>query len=44
MSPAPTPKQLHPLGDRFRPYRSVVARYCWEAVDLARSGADPALR
>jgi 3-methyladenine DNA glycosylase/8-oxoguanine DNA glycosylase len=44
MSPAPTPKQLQPLGDRFRPYRSVVARYCWEAVDLARSGADPSLR
>ena len=44
MDPPPTPKQLQPLGDRFRPYRSVVARYCWEAVDLARSGADTALR
>ena len=44
MDPPPTPKQLQPLGDRFRPYRSVVARYCWEAVDRARSGADTALR
>jgi DNA-3-methyladenine glycosylase II len=28
----PTAKELGPLGDRFRPYRSVVARYCWAAV------------
>lgn len=40
---APTPRQLQPLGDRFRPYRSIVARYCWEAVHLAR-GADTSLR
>lgn len=40
----PTARQLQPLGDRFRPYRSVVARYCWEAVALARAGTDPALR
>jgi DNA-3-methyladenine glycosylase II len=29
----PTPKQLEPLGDRFRLYRSIVARYCWAAVE-----------
>jgi DNA-3-methyladenine glycosylase II len=29
----PTPKQLAPEGDRFRPYRSLVAWYCWRAVD-----------
>jgi len=29
----PTPKQLGPEGDRFRPYRSLVAWYCWRAVD-----------
>src|SRR3954470_22225824 len=29
--PTPTPKELEPLGDRFRPYRSIVARYCWAA-------------
>src|SRR5437879_2813597 len=40
----PTPKQLAPLGDRFQPYRSVVARYCWEAVHLYRGGTDPTLR
>jgi DNA-3-methyladenine glycosylase II len=43
LSPAPPPKQLAPLGDRFRPYRSVVARYCWEAVALSRN-ADTSLR
>ena len=37
IDPAPTAKQLSPLGDRFRPYRSIVARYCWEAVALFRS-------
>lgn len=36
IDPAPLPKQLAPLGDPFRPYRSVVARYCWEAVALFR--------
>jgi DNA-3-methyladenine glycosylase II len=44
LDPPPTPRQLEPLGERFRPYRSVVARYCWEAVALARRGADPSLR
>jgi DNA-3-methyladenine glycosylase II len=32
MPTTPTAKELGPLGDRFRPYRSVVARYCWAAV------------
>jgi DNA-3-methyladenine glycosylase II len=40
----PLPKALAPLGERFRPYRSVVARYCWEAVALFRGGTDPSLR
>jgi DNA-3-methyladenine glycosylase II len=40
----PGPKELAPLGDRFRPYRSIVARYCWEAVVLYRGGTDPSLR
>jgi 3-methyladenine DNA glycosylase/8-oxoguanine DNA glycosylase len=44
VDPPPTAKQLEPLGERFRPYRSVVARYCWEAVALARGGTDPSLR
>ncbi|HLJ75219.1 MAG TPA: DNA-3-methyladenine glycosylase 2 family protein [Thermoanaerobaculia bacterium] len=37
IDPAPTAKQLAPLGERFRPYRSIVARYCWEAVALSRA-------
>jgi DNA-3-methyladenine glycosylase II len=41
---APTAKELKPLGDRFRPYRSIVARYCWEAAALFRRGTDPSLR
>ena len=41
---APSARELGPLGDRFRPYRSVVARYCWEAVALFRGGTDPRLR
>jgi DNA-3-methyladenine glycosylase II len=41
---APRATELAPLGERFRPYRSVVARYCWEAVHLFRDGTDPSLR
>jgi DNA-3-methyladenine glycosylase II len=29
----PSPRQLAELGEPFRPYRSVVAWYCWRAVD-----------
>src|SRR5262245_32219273 len=36
LEPSPTAKELEPLGDRFRPYRSIVARYCWAAVPLFR--------
>ena len=42
IDPSPTSKQLDPLGDRFRPYRSIVARYCWAAVPLFRSGGTAA--
>lgn len=38
LDPPPAAKQLEPLGDRFRPYRSIVARYCWAAVPLLRPG------
>ena len=30
------PKALQAEGDRFRPYRSVVALYCWHAVHVDR--------
>ena len=39
----PTPRQLEPLGDPFRPYRSVVAWYCWRAVELYAGASDSAL-
>jgi DNA-3-methyladenine glycosylase II len=42
LDPPPTPKQLEPLGDPFRPYRSIVARYCWAAVPLLRPGGTAA--
>ncbi|HVM52756.1 MAG TPA: hypothetical protein VM262_06125 [Acidimicrobiales bacterium] len=29
----PTAKELEPLGERFRPYRSIVAWYCWRALE-----------
>jgi DNA-3-methyladenine glycosylase II len=32
--PTPTPKELFALGERFRPYRSVLAWYCWRADEL----------
>ncbi len=41
--PTPTPKQLKTLGDAYRPYRSVVAWYCWRAAELYGGAADSAL-
>jgi DNA-3-methyladenine glycosylase II len=32
-----TPKQLQAEGDRFLPYRTVPAWYCWEAVHESRA-------
>jgi 3-methyladenine DNA glycosylase/8-oxoguanine DNA glycosylase len=29
----PTPHSLREEGERFRPYRSVAAWYCWRVVD-----------
>jgi len=34
----PLARDLEPLGERFRPYRSVVAWYCWRAVDTVVPG------
>ena len=31
---APTADELEPLGDQFRPYRSVAAWYCWRATEI----------
>lgn len=44
VDPPPPARRLGPLGDRFRPYRSIAARYMWEAVSLHRAGATTELR
>jgi DNA-3-methyladenine glycosylase II len=41
--PMPSARELQPLGDPYRPYRSVVAWYCWRAVELYAGAADSAL-
>lgn len=33
LSGVPAPKELAALGEPFRPYRSLVAWYCWRVVD-----------
>jgi DNA-3-methyladenine glycosylase II len=38
--PTPTPRQLDPLGEPYRPYRSVLAWYCWRAAELYSKMAD----
>lgn len=34
---SPAPKELELLGEQYRPWRSVAAHYCWEAVHLSRA-------
>jgi DNA-3-methyladenine glycosylase II len=41
--PTPTAKELEPLGDPYRPYRSVVAWYCWRAAEIYGSAGASAL-
>jgi DNA-3-methyladenine glycosylase II len=41
--PMPTARDLEPLGDPYRPYRTLVAWYCWRAVELYAGGTDSAL-
>ena len=38
VDPVPTPKQLVALGEPFRPYRSLVAVWCWDTVDTKTPG------
>jgi 3-methyladenine DNA glycosylase/8-oxoguanine DNA glycosylase len=35
----PSSQELVPLGDRFRPYRTMVAWYCWQALIASRAVA-----
>ena len=41
--PAPTAKELEPLGEPYRPYRTVAAWYCWRAVELYGGAQESAL-
>ncbi len=41
--PTPSPAILEPLGEPFRPYRSVVAWYCWRACELYATTAKSVL-
>jgi DNA-3-methyladenine glycosylase II len=41
--PMPSARELEPLGEPYRPYRTVVAWYCWRAVELYADGADSGL-
>jgi DNA-3-methyladenine glycosylase II len=36
----PASRELAPLGDRFRPYRSVAAWYCWRAAETVTPGEE----
>jgi len=36
--PTPTARELEPLGEPYRPYRTLVAWYCWRAVELYGGG------
>jgi DNA-3-methyladenine glycosylase II len=41
--PMPTARELGPLGDALRPYRSVAAWYCWRANELYTGAAASAV-
>lgn len=34
LDPAPTEKEMAPLGDAYRPWRSAAAWYCWRALEV----------
>jgi DNA-3-methyladenine glycosylase II len=41
--PTPSARELQPLGEPYRPYRSVAAWYCWRAAELYAGAAASAL-
>lgn len=41
--PMPAARQLGPLADHLRPYRSVAAWYCWRACEIYAGAADSAV-
>jgi len=38
LADVPPARELVQFGDRFRPYRSVAAWYCWRAADTVTPG------
>jgi hypothetical protein len=32
--PTPSERELQPLGEPYRPYRTVLTWYCWKAAEL----------
>jgi len=36
--PTPAPKELDRIGEDYHPYRTIVAWYCWRAVELYAPG------
>jgi 3-methyladenine DNA glycosylase/8-oxoguanine DNA glycosylase len=34
----PAPKELEVMGERFRPFRTIAAWYCWRAVETITPG------
>jgi len=41
--PTPTARELEPLGEPYRPYRTVLTWYCWRAAELYADAAGSAL-
>jgi len=39
LDPMPTAKELGPLGEPFRPYRTLAAWYCWQAIIASRANS-----
>lgn len=39
LAEVPSAKELEPLGDVFRPFRTIAAWYCWRAVETITPGA-----
>ena len=40
LADVPPPRELMQFGDRFRPYRTVAAWYCWRAADTVTPGEE----
>ena len=41
--PTPSARELEPLGERYRPYRTVLTWYCWRAAELYAGAAGSAV-